>query len=260
MRIMVYKAQFVPGESIVSKNRKKYMDPEYKFKKLRSLSDEDLVLVLGHRAPGEDFKSVHPPLDEMGEPDCIIRELVEPTEGAKAGDRIRYVQFTDSVYFAPITPYQRAWAYLHRYRGIDTGTLSGRQIIEARERDVEKYAKELIESETFDPARTGIRGRTVHGHAVRLDENGLMFDAMQRYIFDADSGEVKYVKNMGGEPIDRPVSVGKPLPDEELEKMTTMFRADGVSITKDPEVLEVVNAVHWGRTFGGYKSVNREGQ
>lgn len=257
---MNYKAQFVPGSTVISANRKKYMDPSYKLKQLRSLSDEDIVLVLGHRAPGEDFKSVHPPLDEMGEPDCIVRELVEPTEGAKAGDRIRYVQFTDSVYFAPITPYQRAWAYMHRYRGIDTGTLSGRQIIEARERDVEKYAKELIETELFDPARTGIRGRTVHGHAVRLDENGLMFDAMRRYMYDEASGEVKYVKNMVGEPIDRAVSVGKPLADEELEKMTTMFRADGVSVREDAEVLEIVDAVHWGRTFGGYKSVNREGQ
>jgi methyl-coenzyme M reductase gamma subunit len=149
---------------------------------------------------------------------------------------------------------------MHRYRGIDTGTLSGRQIIEARERDVEKYAKELIETELFDPARTGIRGRTVHGHAVRLDENGLMFDAMRRYMYDEASGEVKYVKNMVGEPIDRAVSVGKPLSDEELEKMTTMFRADGVSVREDAEVLEIVDAVHWGRTFGGYKSVNREGQ
>ncbi len=257
---MKYKAQFVPGTTIISENRKKYMNPEYKLKKLRSLSDEDIVLVLGHRAPGEDFKSVHPPLDEMGEPDCIIRELVEPTEGAKAGDRIRYVQFTDSVYSAPITPYQRAWAYMHRYRGIDTGTLSGRQIIEARERDVEKIAKELIETELFDPARTGIRGRTVHGHAVRLDENGLMFDAMRRYMYDKESGEVKYIKNMVGEPIDRPVSVGKPLADSELEKMTTMFRADGVSVREDQEVLEIVNAVHWGRTFGGFKSVSRGGE
>jgi len=257
---MDYKAQFVPGSTVISQNRKKYMDPNYKFKKLRSLSDEDIVLVLGHRAPGEDFKSVHPPLEEMGEPDCIIRELVEPIEGAKAGDRIRYVQFTDSVYNAPITPYQRAWVYCHRYRGIDTGTLSGRQIIETRERDCEKISKELIEGELFDPARTGIRGRTVHGHAVRLDENGLMFDAMRRYVFNSETGEVEYVRNMVGEPIDRAVSVGKPLPDSELVKMTTMFRGDGVSVTEDEEVLEIVNAVHWGRTFGGFKSVNRDGE
>ncbi|MHC1605607.1 MAG: coenzyme-B sulfoethylthiotransferase subunit gamma [Candidatus Methanofastidiosia archaeon] len=255
---MKYKAQFSPGTSQISENRKKYMNPSYKLEKLRSLSDEDIVLLLGHRAPGEDFKSVHPPLDEMGEPDCIIRELVEPTEGAKAGDRIRYVQFTDSVYFAPITPYQRSWAYMHRYRGVDCGTLSGRQIVEARERDVEKIAKELIETEVFDPARTGIRGRTVHGHAVRLDENGLMFDAMRRYVYDEETGEVKYIKNMVGEPIDSPVSVGKPLSEEELRKRTTMFRADGISVKEDQEILDIVNEIHWGRTFGGFKNIVQE--
>ena len=51
--------------------------------------------------PGEDYKCIHPPLDEGNEPDCPIRQLVTPIEGAKKGDRIRYVQFTDSVYFAP---------------------------------------------------------------------------------------------------------------------------------------------------------------
>ena len=32
-------------------------------------------------------------------------------------------------------------------------------VVEARERDVEAIAKEIIESETFDAARTGIRGK-----------------------------------------------------------------------------------------------------
>ena len=42
--------------------------------------------------------------------------------------------------------------------------------------------------------------------------------------------------------------------------MTTMFRGDGISIVEDQEVIDVVNAVHWGRTFGGFKSVNRDGE
>ena len=81
---MTYKAQFFPGKSDPSKNRRKYMDPSYKLQKIRSVSDEDIVRVLGHREPGEDYKSVHPPLEEMGEPECPIRELVEPNTRCKS--------------------------------------------------------------------------------------------------------------------------------------------------------------------------------
>lgn len=63
------------------------------------------------------------------------------------------------MYFAPAQPYLRARSYLNRFRGIDTGTLSGRQVIEARERDIERISKYLLETEYFDTARTGIRGR-----------------------------------------------------------------------------------------------------
>ena len=166
-----YKRQFYPGESVPAKNRRRYMDPKVKLKKLRDVPMDDVVRIMGHRAPGEAYKSVHPPIEEGKEPKGPIRELVEPIEGAKYGDRVRYIQFTDSVYFAPISPYQRAWMYMSRYRGVDTGTLSGRQIIEVRERNLEQIAKELVDDETFDPALTGIRGATVHGHACRLDEN-----------------------------------------------------------------------------------------
>jgi methyl-coenzyme M reductase gamma subunit len=255
---MVYKAQYTAGDSQIAKNRRKYMDPNRELEKLRDIAEEDIVTLLGHRAPGEEFKSVHPPLEEMGEPDCSIRELVEPTEGAKAGDRIRYVQFTDSVYFAPITPYQRAWVYHSRFRGIDPGVLSGRMVMEARERDLEKMAKELMDSDLTDAARTGLRGRTVHGHALRLDEDGLMFDALQRYVYDKESGEVKYVKDQTGVELDKPISFGKPLPEEELMKRTTMYRCDGTSIRDDdPEALDLVSEIHWNRTFAGFKPFER---
>jgi methyl-coenzyme M reductase gamma subunit len=250
---MAYKRQFYPGTTIPAKNRRRYMDPNIKLDKLRELSMEDVVKILGHRQPGEEYKSVHPPLEEGTEPDCPIRQLVEPTPGAKAGDRIRYVQFTDSVYFAPIVPYVRAWMNVSRFRGVDTGTLSGRQIIEMRERDLEKVAKELIESETFDPARTGIRGATVHGHACRLDENGLMFDAWQRYRWNAKKGEVEYVKDQVAIPLDKPISVGKPLPEEELKKRTTMFRVDGVDMREDKEVMMVNLRIHRLRTLAGFQ-------
>ena len=248
--------QFWPGSSFVAENRRKYMNPEYKFEKLRDIPEEDVVRLLAHRAPGEEYKSIHPPLEEMEEPECAVREMVEPTEGAKAGDRIRYNQFTDSMFFAPITPRQRAVAYYCRWRGIDVGVLSGRTIIEARERDVEKIAKELLDSETYDTARTGLRGRTVHGHAVRLDERGMMFDALRRWAFDESTGEVKYVKDMIGGAMDKEVVLGKPLPEDELRKRTTMYRNAQGGVWQeadDPESMDVCSEIHWKRTVAGFQ-------
>ncbi|NYT12341.1 MAG: coenzyme-B sulfoethylthiotransferase subunit gamma [Methanomassiliicoccales archaeon] len=250
---MAYKRQFYPGASLPAKNRRRFMDPTQEMKKLREVAMEDVVKILGHRVPGSEYKSIHPPLEEGTEPDCPIRQMVKPLEGAKAGDRVRYVQFTDSVYFAPIAPYVRAWMYLSRWRGIDTGTLSGRQIIEMRERDLEKLAKDLIENETFDPAKTGIRGATVHGHACRLDENGLMFDAWQRYEWNADKGEVEYTKDQVGIPLDVRVSVGKPATDADLRSRTTIFRADGVDMNDDEEVTNVNLRIHKLRTLSGFQ-------
>jgi methyl-coenzyme M reductase gamma subunit len=250
---MAYKRQFYPGKSLPAKNRRRFMDPTVEMKKLREVAMEDVVKILGHRVPGSEYKSIHPPLEEGTEPDCPIRQMVTPLEGAKAGDRVRYVQFTDSVYFAPIAPYVRAWMYLSRWRGIDTGTLSGRQIIEMRERDLEKLAKDLIENETFDPAKTGIRGATVHGHACRLDENGLMFDAWQRYEWNSDKGEVEYTKDQVGIPLDVRVSVGKPASDDDLRSRTTIFRADGVDMNDDEEVTNVNLRIHKLRTLSGFQ-------
>jgi methyl-coenzyme M reductase gamma subunit len=253
-------AQFWAGGSHVADNRRKYMDPSYTYEKLRDIAEEDVVRLLAHRAPGEEYKSIHPPLEEMEEPECAVREMVEPTEGAKAGDRIRYVQFTDSMFFAPITPYQRATSALCRYRGIDPGVLSGRVIIEARERDVEKIAKELIDSELMDTARTGLRGRTVHGHAVRLDEHGMMFDALRRWAIDDATGEVTYVKDMIGGAMDKEVTLGKPLPEEELKKRTTMYRNAQGGLWQevdDPESMDVQAEIHWKRTVYGFQSWNK---
>ena len=257
---MAYSRQFYPGTSVPAKNRRRFMDPSEEIKKMREVAMEDVVKILGHRTPGSEYMSIHPPLEEGNEPDCAIRELVKPIDGAKAGDRIRYVQFTDSVYFAPTAPYVRAWMYMSRFRGIDTGTLSGRQIIEMRERDLEKVAKDLIDNETFDPAKTGIRGATVHGHACRLDENGLMFDAWRRYRWNAKKGEVEYTKDQVALPLDKPISVGKPLPDAELKKMTTIFRVDGVDMRDDPEVMAMNLRIHRLRTLCGYQAFALKGE
>ena len=245
-------AQFYPGTSKVAENRRKFMNPDIELEKLREISDEDVVQILGHRAPGEEYPSVHPPLEELDEPDDAIRDMVEPLDGAKAGDRVRYIQFTDSMYFAPAHPFVRSRSYLHRFRGADAGTLSGRQIIETRERDLEKYAKELLETEWFDPARTGIRGKTVHGHALRLDEDGMMFDMLRRQLFDKSTGMVSSVKNQIGDELDEPVLLGEPLEESVLKEKTTIYRKDGEAYRDDKDAVEVLQRIHVLRSMGGY--------
>src|SRR5512136_47551 len=246
-----YKPQYYPGTTLPSKNRRKYLDPSYKLQKIRTIADDDLIRIMGHRVPGQAYPSTHPPLDETGEPACPIREIVTPTPGAKAGDRIRYIQFTDSVYIAPVAPYVRAWMYHTRWRSTDVGVLSGRVPLEMRERDLEKVAKELVETEIFDTARSGIRGATVHGHALRLDENGLMFDAYRRYLFNKKTGEVEYVKNQVGVPLDKPIPVGKPMPEAELKKRTSEFHVLYDPFRKDEELIGWVQRIHMLRTMAG---------
>ena len=244
--------QIYPGTSQVAQNRRNFTNPEYELEKLREISDEDVVKILGHKAPGEEYKSVHPPLDEMDEPDDSVRELVAPIDGAKAGDRIRYIQFVDSMYFAPAQPFLRARSYLSRFRGIDTGTLSGRQVVEARERDLEKLSKTLLETEYFDTARTGIRGAGVHGHSLRLDENGLMFDMLRRQVFNKETGNVEMVKDQVGRELDEPVVLGEPLDEETLRGKSTIYRIDGEAYKDDVDAVKVCQRIHVSRSFGAF--------
>ena len=244
--------QIYPGTSQVAQNRRNFTNPEYELEKLREISDEDVVKILGHKAPGEEYKSVHPPLDEMDEPDDSVRELVAPIDGAKAGDRIRYIQFVDSMYFAPAQPFLRARSYLSRFRGIDTGTLSGRQVVEARERDLEKLSKTLLETEYFDTARTGIRGAGVHGHSLRLDENGLMFDMLRRQVLNKETGNVEMVKDQIGHELDEPVVLGEPLDEETLRAKTTIYRCDGEAYKDDEDAVTVLRQIHVTRSQFGY--------
>jgi methyl-coenzyme M reductase, gamma subunit (EC 2.8.4.1) len=249
---MAYKPQYGPGTSKVAENRRKQMNPEVKLEKIRDVTDEDVVLILGHRAPGQAYPSAHPPIAEQGEPDCPIRKIVAPTEGAKAGDRIRYIQFADSMKNAPCHPYQRTYTEMYRFRGIDPGTLSGRQIVECRERDLEQISKDLINTNLFDPARTGIRGATVHGHSLRLAEDGMMFDMLQRCILDKD-GIVKYVKDQIGVPLDKKVAVGKPMDEKWLGENTTIFNVlGGNPYRNDAEYIEYIQRIHSLRTKYGY--------
>jgi methyl-coenzyme M reductase gamma subunit len=245
-------AQFYPGTTKVAQNRRNFCNPDYELEKMREISDEDVVKILGHRAPGEEYPSVHPPLEEMDEPEDAIREMVQPLDGAKAGDRVRYIQFADSMYFAPAHPFLRSRAYVTRYRGADAGTLSGRQILETRERDLEKYSKELLETEFFDPARSGVRGKTVHGHSLRLDEDGMMFDMLRRQVLNKETGKVEAVKNQIGDELDEPVILGEPLDEETLMNKTTIYRKDGEAYRDDADAVEVLHRIHVLRSQGGY--------
>ncbi len=229
-----------PGSDRVAERRRFILNPKSAFRKMRGLSDDDLVLLLGHRAPGSKYESVHPSLDELNFPEDPIKYLVEPTAGARAGDKFRYLQMTDSVYFSPLTPWFRARLYHSRYRGIDTLMYAGRELLEARERDLEKCAKEQLETELFDPARTSVRGITVHGHSLRLDENGMMFDARQRCMYDEKSGEVIYTKDQQVKLMDRPVSVGKPMDEGELKDRAIVYRPDTVSY-RGAEIWDVMD-------------------
>lgn len=59
--------QYYPGNTSINKNRRKTMSDDVE--KLRDISDEDLTAIMGHRAPGSDYPSTHPPLSEIGEPE-----------------------------------------------------------------------------------------------------------------------------------------------------------------------------------------------
>jgi methyl-coenzyme M reductase gamma subunit len=187
----------------------------------------------------------------MGEPECSIREIVEPTPGAKAGDRVRYVQFVDSMYNAPSTPYFRSYNAAIKFRGVDPGTLSGRQVVEARERDMEELAKFQIETEMTCPALSSLRGATVHGHSLRLQEDGVMFDMLERTILE--NGSIVAVKDQVGRPIDKKIDMGKPMSDEEAAKRTTIYRVDNVPYRNDTEVIEWVHRVFDQRTKYGFQ-------
>ena len=153
----------------------------------------------------------------------------------------------------PASPTREVYLEAYRFRGIDPGTLSGRQIIECRERDLEKYAKELVNTELFDAALTGIRGCTVHGHSLRLDENGMMFDMLQRFVIDKKSGMIKYVKDQVGVPLDSEVKVGKAADEKWLKAHTTMFHSvAGTGFRDDAEYVEYIQRIHTLRTKYGF--------
>ncbi|MFA5311808.1 MAG: coenzyme-B sulfoethylthiotransferase subunit gamma [Methanomassiliicoccales archaeon] len=228
--------QYCPGTTLIAKNSRRVYDPTVKLDKLREVSMDEVVLLLGHRKPGTAIPTIHPPLNEVEEPDCPIRQLVEPTPGAKAGDRLNYVQISDAYHFSPGSPYPRARKYFSRYRGVDLGVLTSRVVIEMRERELEQLVKDELESETFDPARSTLKGITTHGVAIRLDENGLLFDSLRRIRYNKEKKVVAYVKNQLGVPLDRPINIGKPAMEEELKKRALQYHRHNVRYSEEKEL------------------------
>jgi len=241
---MAYKPQYYAGNTSVAQNRRNHMSNNVQ--KVREISDEDLTACLGHRAPGSDYPST-----EMGEPDCPIRQIVTPTPGTAAGDRVRYVQWADSMYNAPAVPYWRSYHAAMNHRGVDPGTLSGRQVVEARERDMEAVAKEQMETDMTCPGLAGLRGATVHGHSCRLQEDGVMFDMIDRRRLEGDV--IIQDKDQVGVPLDRKVNLGKPMTTAEANKKTTFYRVGNVAYRDDPEAIEWCQKVWELRTIYGYQ-------
>lgn len=247
-----YEHQIYPGSDKVSDRRKKLCDKSKRLIKFRAIPDDNLVLLLGHRLTGESYVSVHPPLDELVERFDPVKEIIEPTPGARAGDRIRFIQFADSVYYPPIAPWLRSRMYLSRFRGVDTVVYSARELMETRERDLEAYSKQLIETEVFNPARTALRGITVHGSSLRLSEDGLMFDARRRYVLDKETGEVIYTKDQHAVVLDLPISVGRPLTERESRRDDVTYRWDAAPFGARTEVHTILGRYNRNRMLSGF--------
>ncbi|MEI8331125.1 MAG: coenzyme-B sulfoethylthiotransferase subunit gamma, partial [Methanomicrobiales archaeon] len=94
--------------------------------------------------------------------------------------------------------------------------------MECRERDLEQYYRLQTEIEMFDPALVSLRGAIIHGHSLRLSENGLQFDALRRCVLSND-GIIRYLKNQIDLPLKRLVDVGKPLDSARLKTHSTIF-------------------------------------
>lgn len=98
-------------------------------------------------------------------------------------------------------------------------------------------------------------GAGVHGHSLRLDENGLMFDMLRRQVFNKETGNVEMVRDQIGVDLDEPVVLGEPLDEETLKSKTTIYRIDGEAYKDDTEAVEVLKNIHVSRSFGAFNPV-----
>ncbi|MBD3230733.1 MAG: coenzyme-B sulfoethylthiotransferase subunit gamma [Candidatus Lokiarchaeota archaeon] len=252
-KIKEFEPQFYPESDFVSDRRRKIMNPNRRLTKLRHIPDDSIIALLGHRAPGGLYTSIHPPLDELMESFDPIKELIKPTEGAEMGDRLRFIQIVDSFWRPPLAPWLRHKFYSTRFRGVDTVVDDDRTLLEMRERDVEAAAKTLIEMELFDTSRTSLRAISPGGYSHRLDSNDLVFDTRRRYVLDKESGHVVYMKDMFGNILDKPISLGFPIDDSDLRAVDVTWRWDTSTYKSKSEILVVLSRIAENRILGGFR-------
>ena len=98
----------------------------------------------------------------------------------------------------------------------------------------------------------------MHGHSLRLEENGMQFDMLARTELGND-GNVLGGKDQVGIPLDKKVNLGKPMSEAEAKKRTTIFRFDGVPMSgtvgarKPDEAVEMTHHMWELRTKWGYR-------
>ena len=85
---------------------------------------------------------------------------------------------------------------------------------------MEEYTKRQAETEMTDWGLAGMRGCTVHGHSLRLQEDGVMFDMLDRRRLEG--GVIVSDKDQVGVPIDRKVNLGKPMSEAEAAKLLSL--------------------------------------
>lgn len=247
-----YIRQYYPGCDVSSFRRKKIIDPDKRLIKIRNVPDDDIIRLLGHRAAGSLYSSLHPPLDELIEKFDPIKELVEASDGAKMGDRMKFVQFIDGM-IGPHAPWLRMRSYFNRFRGVDTVIDAGKVLLEMRERDVEAAVKPLIETEVFDTARTYLRSINPEGYSHRMDETELLFDVRRRCLLNFETGYIDYVKDMNAETLDKPITLGFPVDSVDARSINVMYRWDLNPYKGRTEILMLLSRIVQIKILGGFK-------
>jgi methyl-coenzyme M reductase gamma subunit len=76
---------------------------------------------------------------------------------------------------------------------------------------------------------------------------------LQRFVMDKKSGQIKYVKDQVGVPLDSEVKVGKGADEKWLKAHTTMFHSvAGTGFRDDAEYVEYIQRIHTLRTKYGF--------
>ncbi|MGQ9759978.1 MAG: coenzyme-B sulfoethylthiotransferase subunit gamma [Candidatus Methanomethylicaceae archaeon] len=104
----------------MAENRRRYLNPDHKLKRIRKLSDEALTRLLGFRSLVRATNPSSP--RRVGIARLSDQKNGRTYSGCKSGDMIRFIQLTDSIYFAPIMSTTRGRLYHWRIRGYQVFT------------------------------------------------------------------------------------------------------------------------------------------